>query len=43
MIKYGTPEDLIMYAFGWDNTEEGSSFWATLNNDWCNIISNKKI
>jgi hypothetical protein len=42
MIKYGTPEDLIMYAFGWDNTEEGSLFWATLNNDWCNIISNKK-
>jgi len=30
--------DFISYAFSWENTPEGSEFWANLNDEYFSMI-----
>ena len=40
LINCGSPNNFLIYAFGWYNTEEGPIFWGNLNKKWERFISN---
>lgn len=34
----GGPEDLLLYAFYWDKTQDGAEFWAKVDDNWKKFI-----
>ena len=34
LVMNDQPQELIVYAFGWASTEEGSGFWSNLHCKW---------
>ena len=42
LVMNDQAQELIMYAFGWSATEEGSGFWSNLHNKWVLIVRTLK-
>lgn len=38
----GGPEDLLLYSFYWDRTEDGAEFWEKVDYEWSQYIKNGK-
>jgi hypothetical protein len=38
LVMNDQAQELIVYAFGWSSTEEGSRFWSNLHNEWVLIV-----
>ena len=36
------PENVLAYAFSWDNSKEGFRFWQTMDSRWRLIVADEK-
>ena len=36
------PENVFVYAFSWENSKEGATFWQTMDSRWRLIVADEK-